>query len=270
MRSKFFGLVSTISLGLFQASCASDPSTSTADHPAPTATAEARSTSEAASVPTATIETADDAAAGARATGAPTGSTAPAAPSASAVAPLPKMKVLVVGDSFAEALGVGLKGREADTGIKFVMRGQKATFIPEWAGSKHNLAGLMVQEKPDLVVIALGGNELKIQQSEDRAPRVKELVGRLGSTPCVWVSPPLWDAKMKDNGLLEVIRKNSAPCRYFDSDVLSPDLPRGGDKIHPTSEGQKKWAGLLLDWLTKEQQTPGATPFALKPRPASE
>lgn len=177
--------------------------------------------------------------------------------------PLPKMKVLVIGDSFAQALGVGLKSKEAETGIKFVLRGEKATYIPEWAGSNRNVAGLMIQEKPDLVIVALGGNELEMTTPDIRAPKVKKLVGLLGSTPCVWVSPPLWGNK--DNGLLGVIRDNSMPCRYFDSNVLSPDLPRGGDKIHPTSEGQKIWAGSFLDWLRKERAG-ATTPFALKSR----
>lgn len=193
---------------------------------------------------------------------------APSAAPPAEVVPLPKgMRVLVIGDSFAEALGAGLKSKEAATGVKFVLRGEKATYIPEWAGPNRGVAGMMIQEKPDLVVVALGGNELAMVNPDVRGPKVKQLVGLFGKTPCVWVSPPLWGNK--DNGLLDVIRKNSSPCRYFDSNVLSPDLPRGSDKIHPTSEGQKKWAGSFVDWLQKERE--GAqTPFTLKARPGSE
>ena len=87
------------------------------------------------------------------------------------------------------------------------------------------------------------------------------------SVPCVWVAPPLWGNK--DNGLLEIIRKNSGPCRYFDSNTLSPGLPRGGDKIHPTAEGQKQWADNLLGWLKTERDA-SVTSFALRSRPAGE
>lgn len=200
-------------------------------------------------------------------------SSAPA-PSASATAeveapPIPKgVKVLLIGDSFAEALGAGLKSKESSTGIKFVLRGEKATYIPEWAGPNRGVAGMMIMDKPNLVVIALGGNELSMVNPEVRGPKVKQLVGLLKDTPCVWVTPPLW-ADKKDNGLLQIIRQNSAPCRFFDSDVLSPNLPRGGDKIHPTGEGQKKWAGYFLDWLRKERVPTGAG-LELKPRPAAE
>jgi lysophospholipase L1-like esterase len=177
------------------------------------------------------------------------------------------MKILVIGDSFAEALGVGLKAKEQEAGIKVFLRGEKATFIPEWAGPNRGVAGMLQQLKPDVVVIALGGNELAMTTPEIRAPKVEKLVSLMGSTPCVWVAPPLWGNK--DNGLLGIIRDHSKPCRHFDSNTLAPDLPRGSDKIHPTSEGQKKWAGHVLDWLRTERDTSAAT-FTLRARPASE
>ena len=182
--------------------------------------------------------------------------------------PLPKgLKILVIGDSFAEALGVGLRRKEADFGGKAVLRGEKATFIPEWAGPKRGVNLLLLQEKPDLVVIALGGNELAIKTPEIRKPKVQELVKLIGNTPCVWVSPPLWGNQ--DNGLLGIIHDNSQPCRYFDSNKLSPDLPRGSDKIHPTAEGQMQWAQIFLEWVRKERDVANKT-FALRPRQPEE
>lgn len=231
--------------------------------PEPVAAAPSAAAPAAAASSTAAVTTSEGDAVAAAASG-----PAPSAAPPAEVVPLPKgMRVLVIGDSFAEALGAGLKSKEAATGVKFVLRGEKATYIPEWAGPNRGVAGMMIQEKPDLVVVALGGNELAMVNPDVRGPKVKQLVGLFGKTPCVWVSPPLWGNK--DNGLLDVIRKNSSPCRYFDSNVLSPDLPRGSDKIHPTSEGQKKWAGSFVDWLQKERE--GAqTPFTLKARPGSE
>ena len=232
------------------------PAVASAPSPAPSAPA-------ASSAGSTSVQTSEGDAVAAAASG----PAQPAAPAAEVV-PLPKgMKVLVIGDSFAQALGVGLKSKEAETGVKFVNRGEKATYIPEWAGPNRGVAGMMLQEKPDLVVVALGGNELAMVNPDVRGPKVKQLVGLFGNTPCVWVSPPLWGNK--DNGLLDVIRKSSTPCRYFDSNVHSPDLPRGSDKIHPTSEGQKKWAGSFVDWLQKERAGT-EKPFALKARPATE
>jgi len=226
--------------------------------PDTTATAPATASADPTAVPSV------EATASTAATASPAASAAAAVPAP----PLPQgLKVLIIGDSFAEALGAGLRTRESSTGLKFFLRGEKATFIPEWAGPKRGVAGMMVSLKPDVVVIALGGNELAMTTPDIRGPKVKELVGLIGSTPCVWVSPPLWGGG-KDNGLLGVIHDNSKPCRYYDSTLLAPDVPRGSDKIHPTADGQKKWADYFLGWLQKEQEK--AAPFSLKPRPAAE
>lgn len=175
--------------------------------------------------------------------------------------------MLVIGDSFAQALGMGLKATAADNGLEFTLQGQQATYIPEWAGPNKNVAGMLVVHKPDLVIVSLGGNELAMVDPSVRAPKVERLAQILAGVPCVWVAPPLWGNK--DNGLLEILEKHSSPCRYFDSNELSPGLPRGSDKIHPTTAGQKQWAGRLLEWLRTERdpQKPG---FALRPRAAGE
>lgn len=177
-------------------------------------------------------------------------------------------KILIIGDSFAQSLGVGLKTREGDLGVKFILQGEQSTYIPEWAGAKRDVPGLLRQFKPDLVIISLGGNELAMSDPTIRGPRVKQLVDYMkGTIPCVWVAPALWGNK--ETGLLEVIKKNSSPCRHYDSNKLSPDLPRGGDKIHPNPEGQKKWANALLEWIRAERDRSKET-FALKPRPDGE
>jgi lysophospholipase L1-like esterase len=221
---------------------------------------------EPAPMPSTTAASEPTHAAGAKSP-APAGDAGAKAP-ASSVEPLPSgLRVLVIGDSFAQALGMGLKATAADNGLVFTLQGQQATYIPEWAGPNKNVAGMLVMHKPDLVVISLGGNELAMVDPSVRAPKVERLVEILGDTPCVWVAPPLWGNK--DNGLLAILQKHSAPCRYFDSNQLSSDLPRGSDKIHPTTAGQKQWADRLLEWLRNERD-PEKPGFALRTRPNSE
>ena len=191
----------------------------------------------------------------------------------SALAPaaeIPKdLTVLVIGDSFAQALGLGLKHRERELRMRVLLRGQQATYIPEWAGPNRGVDRMIKADSPDLVLIALGGNELAMTTPEIRRSKVAELVAKVGDVPCVWLSPPLWN--IKDNGLLGVIRGASSPCRYFDSDKIVPIVPRGSDKIHPSVEGQKVWADGLLAWLRAELATPtGEAKLALRPRPESE
>jgi len=176
--------------------------------------------------------------------------------------------VLVVGDSFSQSLGVGLKPILKAQGVRVVIKGQKATFIPEWAGTKMGMALAVMQYKPELVVIVLGGNELGIKDPTIRASRIRRVVGNAKDRPCVWVAPALWEFG-DPHGLLEVIRENSKPCRYYDSNTLAGELPRGGDKIHPDIHGQKKWAEALLAWLVVERDR-NSDGFALKPRPEGE
>lgn len=237
-----------------------EPSAPTAQAPAqPTHTeATPTTTSAAAAEPTrATAAKSPDPAADAAAKPAP-----------GAAQPLPRgLRVLVIGDSFAQALGMGLKATAADNGLAFTLQGQQATYIPEWAGPNKNVAGMLVMHKPDLVVVSLGGNELAMVDPSVRAPKVERLAQILDGVPCVWVAPPLWGNK--DNGLLAILRKHSSPCRYFDSNELTPDLPRGSDKIHPTTAGQKQWADRLLVWL-RDERDPQKPDFALRPRPSGE
>jgi hypothetical protein len=77
------------------------------------------------------------------------------------------------------------------------------------------------------------------------------------------VSPPSW---RKDTGISDVIRQNSAPCRYFDSDKLvTQPIPRQSDHIHPTDEGGAVWAAAFWTWLQTERAP--AEPVGGKPVP---
>jgi lysophospholipase L1-like esterase len=146
-------------------------------------------------------------------------------------------------------------------GVRGVLKQEKATYIPTWA-SRKELTGYLNQYKPDLVLITLGGNELGIGKPEERAETIARLVKRFEGTPCVWIGIPLW--KGANPTLLEVIRKNVAPCRYLDSNALVPNLERAKDQIHPSLNARKVWAEAVVRWLA-EQRVPNADkPWALK------
>jgi lysophospholipase L1-like esterase len=183
--------------------------------------------------------------------------------------PLPDgATVLVVGDSFSQSLGVGLKPILKEQGVRVVIKGEKATFIPEWAGTKMGMELAVMQYKPDLVVIVLGGNELGIKDPSIRATRVDKVAANARDVPCVWVAPALWEFG-DPHGMLEVLRAHSRPCRYYDTGKFVKDLPRGGDKIHPDINGQRMWAEAFLDWVKRERDY-DAQGFAFKPRPDGE
>lgn len=169
--------------------------------------------------------------------------------------------VLHIGDSFAGALGIALNRGLKQAGLRGILRFKTSTFIPTWAWGKQ-VPLYIAQYKPDLVLITLGGNELKIKTPEQRAGGIKKLVQKLNGTPCVWIAPPLWAG---DTGLLPVIRNNCAPCRYMDTNSLISEMARLRDKIHPTMQAREEWAEVVLRWLAEQRSPTEKLPWALKP-----
>ena len=169
--------------------------------------------------------------------------------------------VLHIGDSFAGALGGELNKLFEARGIRGVLKFKVPSYIPEWA-SGPNLPKYLNRYRPDLVLITLGANEMEIGEPEKRAPKIRRLVARIGETPCVWIAPALWG---KDNGLLEVIRQNVAPCRYLDTNAIVEYMPRAGDKVHPNMAARPDWAELVLRWLAKERVGAAAKEWLLRP-----
>lgn len=190
--------------------------------------------------------------------------TPPASSEASAGPPPPLpagTTVLHIGDSMAGALGIALNEELKKAGVRGVLRFKTASFIPTWAWSQ-DLPILLARHNPDLILVTLGANEVAIKDPEIRAKTVQKLVQRFEGRPCVWIAPPLWAG---DTGLLPVIQRNAAPCRYMDTNSLIKDMPRVSDKIHPTPGARKEWAKVVVDWLARERKPDGARPFELEP-----
>jgi lysophospholipase L1-like esterase len=192
----------------------------------------------------------------------------PATALAAGVAPLPPgTTVLAIGDSMADALGTGLRGELPALGIRAVVHAKESTYIPDWAGATLNVRGLVRRTQPDLVVIGLGGNETALADASLRARDIARIVEQLEGRPCVWVTPPVAEPR---NGIFEVIRANSKPCRFFDTNEHAPPLERTGDHIHPTYPARRAWAKSLLDWIAREREPNASRPFELKPRAADD
>ncbi|WP_437291273.1 SGNH/GDSL hydrolase family protein [Sorangium sp. So ce406] len=187
----------------------------------------------------------------------------------------PNTAVLHIGDSFALAgFAQALKPRMQALRVRYAVKAETSSYTVTWA-SRMEL--LVANYQPDLVIISLGANEVENVNPPAHAGAVRRIVKAIGDRPCVWVSPPLW---RKDTGIIDVIRTNSAPCRFFDSDALVPGpLPRKKDKIHPNEEGGARWADVFWSWLTTEHLPPGEdqgdlapkrSPWALRPPPPEE
>lgn len=190
-----------------------------------------------------------------------------AASDAAVSAPLPLPEgstVLHIGDSMAGALGVELNHELKRHKVKGILRFQTASYIPGWAWGKE-LPLYIAQFKPDLVLITLGTNEVKILDPSQRIPLIKRIVRQLGGRPCVWVAPPVW---APEKGLYQVIHDNIAPCRYMDTQAVYPDMPRLKDKIHPTIPARAVWAKRVVEWLAKERRPTADRAWELAPEAA--
>jgi hypothetical protein len=193
-----------------------------------------------------------------------------------ALPPIPPGTVVVhIGDSFALAgFAKALKKRMKALGARYDVRAETSSFTTTWSGKIENV---IANTQPDLVIINLGANEVANIDPPAHAPAVRHIVAAIKGRPCVWVSPPSW---RKDTGIQDVIRQNSAPCRYFDSDKLVTEpIPRQKDHIHPTDEGGAIWADAFWSWLQAERapldpaeasQTPRPSPWRLKPSTKEE
>jgi hypothetical protein len=186
-----------------------------------------------------------------------------AAPSP-ALAELPAgTKVLQVGDSFAAALGIELGKLLKHSGLRTSLETKTPSYIGDWAFGPV-LRKAISDYNPDLVLITLGANEVEIPVPAQRVGPIQRLVKSLGDRPCVWILPPLWK---QDTGLMQVIKDNAKPCQVLDSSTLVPSLPRGPDRIHPSSEGRVQWAAAVYEWLKQAREPQGPRPWSLRGGP---
>jgi lysophospholipase L1-like esterase len=172
-------------------------------------------------------------------------------------------RVLQIGDSFADALGKELGKLLKASGLRTSLETKTPSYIGDWAFGP-TLKKLLGAYDPDLVLITLGANELEIPAPEQRVGPVQRLVTSLGGRPCVWILPPLWK---QDTGVMQVIKDNAKPCQVLDSSTLVPDLPRGRDHIHPSTEGRVRWATAVFDWLRQAREPAGPRPWSLRGGP---
>jgi hypothetical protein len=176
--------------------------------------------------------------------------------------------VLHVGDSFVLAgFAQALKTRMKPLGVRYEVRSEQSSYTVTWAAKMDEL---VANTQPHLVIVTLGANEVANTDPPAHAPAIRRIVKAIGNRPCVWVLPPRW---RKDTGIFDVIRDNSAPCRFFDTDVhVKEPIARRGDKIHPTPEGGETWAAGFWGWLMAERAPAGASdnPWTLKPSAPDE
>jgi lysophospholipase L1-like esterase len=153
--------------------------------------------------------------------------------------------VLLVGDSMAEGVGPWLQKKVEAVGGRFINAQERSSTIVWWQGS-GKLRELMARHRPDAVFIALGSNEIFLEQPSLRAPLIKQMVEELGTRPGYWIGPPCWKP---DSGLVRVIEENFQPGHFYNSNDLQ--VPRAPDGKHPTAQGYQTWTELVWNWYAR-------------------
>lgn len=146
-------------------------------------------------------------------------------------------RVLMFGDSMVwSGLGWTLEKLVVARGGSFSFATKPLATTVMWAEGQE-LAKVIARTRPDVVIVALPANELFIPNPSARVRDIRKIVDVIGNRPCVWIGPAPWRPQ---KGMLDVVRENAAPCRFYDS----TDLPieRQADGIHPTLAGGRAWA----------------------------
>ncbi|MBX3186965.1 MAG: SGNH/GDSL hydrolase family protein [Labilithrix sp.] len=153
--------------------------------------------------------------------------------------PLAGKTVLHVGDSMVGGqwgLTRALEQKFAAEGAKLVRDSKVSESIISYDKSSK-LKELLAKHHPDIVIVTLGTNDVFVPYPASMAANVQSIVKRIGNRECWWMGPPTWKP---DTGIVQVLRDNVAPCKFFDSSSLK--LQRAGDGIHPTDRGGADWA----------------------------
>lgn len=174
--------------------------------------------------------------------------------------------VVHFGDSFVHAgLQQSFRPRLRAMGMRYVTEGRTSAWLSTWAGP--GVDRLYWSYRPALFLVTLGANDLSFKPAEKRAYLVRDIVQKMRGTPCVWIGVPIWEGAPRD--FVEMIRRESAPCRYFDSTAITTRITRQEDNRHPDEAGGRLWAEAVWEWLMK-QRDPERGVWALKPAPVEE
>lgn len=147
--------------------------------------------------------------------------------------------ILHVGDSMVGGnwgLTRALEQKFTAEGAKFVRDYKVSESIISYDKSPK-LKELLAKHKPDIVILTLGTNDVFVPYPASMAANVQSIVKRIGNRECYWMGPPTWKP---DTGIVQVIKDNASPCKFFDGTHLK--LERGHDGIHPTDKGGQEWA----------------------------
>lgn len=157
-------------------------------------------------------------------------------------------KVLAIGDSMTGWMAERLNAYGEINGFDVATVVWDGSTISKW-GSTPRLKEIIDEQKPDLIVVSLGMNELFEPKPDSRldAP-VSRILEAVGKTPLLWVGPPSWPGKDKGARLNDWLASRLGAGRFFRSFDL--DIPRqSSTNPHPSRQGMEQWVDSMVKWI---------------------
>lgn len=158
-------------------------------------------------------------------------------------------RLMLMGDSLAVGMTVPFRSLAAEQRIPFQSLAVSGSRIDQWAHSKK-LQRALASFRPTLVLVSLGTNDeyLRGDAVARQRPYFEDLLKMLrdSGAEIAWIGPPTLP-KPASNGITPMLEAAIPSSHYFHSEQLA--LPRGPDKLHPTTRGYAGWAGAIWQWL---------------------
>lgn len=171
--------------------------------------------------------------------------------------------VVLMGDSLA----VGLKSHFPVLGQPVKPQAVIGTTVEYWASGQGNAAlHRELKEKPELVLVSLGGNDAFVPRlnaagiAKKSTESLLKQIKNAGSS-VAWIGPPSlppeYEGRPPDGRVVLGIRETvlaDPTNRWLDATGLN--IERSADHMHPTAEGYRSWAQNIIHELQQAQETP--------------
>lgn len=159
-------------------------------------------------------------------------------------------KVLYIGDSMTGWLAERLNAYGFENGFEVATVVWDGSTIRKW-GKSPKLKSIIDREKPDVVFVSLGLNELLESNPEKRLQTsFDNIVKAVGKRKLVWIGPPSWPGKGKGERMVGWLSNKLGPNRFFNSSSIT--LARQSKtNPHPTRNAIIGWTDIIVNWLRR-------------------
>lgn len=157
-------------------------------------------------------------------------------------------KVLIVGDSMTGWMAERLNAYGVRDGFEVATVVWDGSTIRKW-GASPRLAQIVAEQKPDVVFISLGMNELfERNPQKTLGESLDHIIAAMGDTPYIWIGPPSWPGHDDGRVLVDWLASRLGPHRFFNSFNL--ELARQSrTNPHPSRAGIIEWVDDFVTWL---------------------